>query len=207
MKSNNPSLSFHDFPIVILCGGKSSRMGEDKTLLPFGKYDSLIHFQFERLTTFFSNVLISSKNHTFDFLDQNPSVILYDNEKNIYSPLIALKSILKQLNVPRVFILTVDTPFVNINTIKQIIEKSDDYEITIASTLEKTHNLCGVFSQSLLEKIETMLEKDIHKIGYLIKQSHSQILKFENEEEFLNLNTKYEYEQALQLLKNNKSGV
>ncbi|MFA6788607.1 MAG: molybdenum cofactor guanylyltransferase MobA [Arcobacteraceae bacterium] len=201
MKRNNPSLSFHDFPIVILCGGKSSRMGEDKTLLPFGEYDSLIHFQFERLSVSFSNVYVSSKKHTFDFLDKNSSVILYDNEQTVHSPLIALQSILKQLDAPKVCILTVDTPFVRINTLKLLIEKSDDYEITIASTLERTHHLCGVFSQSLLEKIEHMLEQDIHKIGYLIKQSHSQILKFENEEEFLNLNTKDEYSKALQQLK------
>lgn len=193
---------FHDFPIVILCGGKSSRMGEDKTLLPFGEYDSLIHFQYQRLSAFFKSVYISSKNHHFSFLNNEASaVMIYDKNPTIYSPLIALKSILEEVNAPKVFILTVDTPFVTISTIQKLIEQSCEYEITVASTCEKTHNLCGVFSQSLLENINVMLEKDIHKIGYLIKQSKSQTVLFDAEEEFLNLNTQSEYKQAIHKLK------
>lgn len=201
MKKNNLLLASCDFPIVILCGGKSSRMGEDKTVLPFGECDSLIYFQYQRLSSFFKSVYISSKNHHFSFLEQNSSVMVYDKNQTTYSPLIALKSILEEVNAPKVFILTVDTPFVSIKTIQQLIEQSGEYEITIASTTEKTHNLCGVFSQSLLETIKRMLENDIHKIGYLIKQSKHQVITFDAEEEFLNLNTKSEYIKALELLK------
>lgn len=176
-------------------------MGEDKTLLPFGEYNSLIQFQYNRISSFFSHVFLSTKNHKFDFIKENNPSILYDNNNDMYSPLIALKSILEQINNDKIFILTVDTPFVEISTLIKLIEESENYEITVASFEDKVQNLCGVFSQSLLEKIEDMLNNDIHKIGFLLKKSETKIIDFMAEEEFINLNTKSEYYRALEILK------
>ena len=57
-----------EIPCVILSGGKSSRMGEDKSLLPFSSSSSLIEFQYRRLEPYFKNIFISAKNDKFDFL-------------------------------------------------------------------------------------------------------------------------------------------
>ncbi len=51
-------------PCVLLCGGKSSRMGADKCFLKFGG-QSLVKWQFERLCGLFENVFISCKNDKF----------------------------------------------------------------------------------------------------------------------------------------------
>lgn len=176
-------------------------MGENKTYLPFGNYNSLIEFQYQRLRQVFNRVFISSKISNFDFLDAQTPWVLLDNHPNIYSPLVALKSILEQVKTSQVFILTVDTPFVSVKTIQTMIENAEKYDITIAYTSEKNHHLCGVFSQSLLPKIKDMLEKDIHKIGYLIQQSRTHKVLFDNEEEFLNMNTQLDYKEALNRLK------
>lgn len=55
-------------PCVILCGGKSSRMGEDKALLPFASSNSLTQYQYDRLESYFKNIYISSKIDKFSFL-------------------------------------------------------------------------------------------------------------------------------------------
>lgn len=202
MRNKKQPLAFYDFPIVILCGGKSSRMGEDKTYLPFGEDNSLIEFQYKRLREVFNNVFISSKTSNFDFLEPQTPWVLLDNNPNIYSPLVALKSVLEQVTTSQLFILTVDTPFVSVKTIQTMIESAFKYDIVMACTTEKNHHLCGVFSKSLLPKIDTMLSNDIHKIGYLIQQSHTHKIQFDNEEEFLNMNTKLDYLKAKNILKN-----
>ena len=57
-----------DIPCVIFAGGKSSRMGEDKALLPFGKFPTLSEFQLHRLNQIFKNVYISCKDRSkFNF--------------------------------------------------------------------------------------------------------------------------------------------
>ncbi|EAI3380799.1 molybdenum cofactor guanylyltransferase, partial [Campylobacter coli] len=49
---------------VILCGGKSSRMGEDKSKLIF-KNQTLTQFQVEKFSKIFKNVYVSAKEDKF----------------------------------------------------------------------------------------------------------------------------------------------
>ncbi|AYJ78971.1 molybdenum cofactor guanylyltransferase MobA [Aliarcobacter cryaerophilus] len=187
-----------EIPCVILSGGKSSRMGEDKSLLPFSSSNSLIEFQYKRLKPYFKDIFISSKIDKFDFLDDKTKLIL-DINQDIYSPILALQTILEKFD--KVFIITVDTPFVKLETIEKLINSSNNFEITIAQTLEKTHNLCGVFSKNINTIISFMIKDDIHKINYLVKNSKYQIINFNNEDEFLNINDRKEYEKALNIIK------
>jgi len=181
-------------PCVILCGGKSSRMGEDKALLPFDKYNSLVQYQIERLKPYFKNIYLSSKTNKFDFACN----IIYDKEE-VSSPMIALKTILSALEDEKLFIITVDTPFVSLSSIEKLYELSDGFDITVAQTL-KRHNLCGIFSKTILNKVIEMVDDDFHKVGALLKRVNTSYITFEDENEFLNLNTPDEYKQAMEII-------
>lgn len=187
-----------EIPCVILSGGKSSRMGEDKSLLPFSTSKTLIEYQYNRLKPYFKDVYISSKIDKFDFL-KNEFLIL-DENKDIFSPILALNTIFNKLPNQKVFIITVDTPFVSIETISNLINQSLDVDICIGETEEKTHNLCGVFSSSINISIKSMIEKDIHKIFYLIKNNNHKIIQFYNNDEFININNKNEYIKASEII-------
>lgn len=184
-----------DIPCVILCGGKSSRMGEDKALLPFSNYKTLTQYQYERLKPHFKEIYLSSKTNKFDF-DAN---IIYDEKYEESSPLIALKSIFEKLESEKVFIITVDTPFVKISSINELLNNSFTYDITIAKT-EREHNLCGVYYNSCLSLINDMLLDDNHKIGLLLEKLKTNKIKFYDENEFLNLNKIEDYNKAKELI-------
>jgi molybdopterin-guanine dinucleotide biosynthesis protein A len=180
---------------VILSGGKSSRMGEDKSLLPFSSSQTLIQYQYDRLKPYFKNIYISSKTDKFNFLEKD-SLIL-DKNKDIFSPILALDTIFEKFKDQKIFIITVDTPFVSVDSIYKLIKESKDYDICVAQT-EKTHNLCGVFSSNISSTIKTMIQNDIHKIGYLLNNSIHKILNFPNDGEFININNKDDYKIALE---------
>ncbi len=169
-------------------------MGEDKSLLPFSSSKTLIQYQYDRLKPYFKNIYISSKVDKFDFLEKN--LLILDENKDIFSPILALDTIFKKFENQKIFIITVDTPLVSIDSISKLIDASINYDICIAQT-EKTHNLCGVFSSNISLTIKTMIENDIHKIAYLINKNKNKILKFPNNSEFLNINNKEEYEESL----------
>lgn len=177
-------------------------MGEDKSLLPFISSSSLIEFQYQRLKPYFTNTYISSKSNKFDFSYNflSESNLILDENQEIYSPILALYSIFRKLPNQKIFIITVDTPFVTINSIKELIANSKGFDITIAQT-QKSHNLCGIFSSNIVFQVEEMIEKDIHKVNYLVKNSNHNIVKFFDNNEFININDKNDYEKALTFIK------
>ncbi len=172
-------------------------MGEDKSLLPFSSSNTLIQYQYERLKPYFKEIYISSKNNKFDFIDEK-SLIL-DENKDIYSPILALDTIFKKFENKKVFIITVDSPFVSIEAIKKLIDESIETDICVAKT-EKIHNLCGVFSSNIRKTINEMISEDIHKIFYLIRNNNHKIIEFSNDHEFININNKNEYELSIKYI-------
>ena len=182
---------------VILSGGKSSRMGEDKSLLPFSSSKTLIEYQYNRLKPYFQNVYISSKTNKFDFIDEE--FLILDENKEIFSPILALDTIFNKFKNEKIFIITVDTPFVSLKTISELINQSYEVDICIAET-QKTHNLCGVFSSNINSFIKVMIKDDIHKIFYLIKNNNYKIIHFDNHDEFININNKDEYQKSLEII-------
>lgn len=187
-----------DIPCVILCGGKSSRMGEDKALLPFFNSNSLTEYQYDRLKPYFKNIYLSSKTNKFNFLKEKSNNLILDKEGES-SPIVALESIFEIINSSKIFIITVDTPLVKIESIKKIIEESTNYDICVAQTT-RIHSLCGVFNKSCLLNIKNMLSKDIHKVGFLLKKMNTNYVNFQEEDEFINLNDKTEYSKAKTLI-------
>ncbi len=173
-------------------------MGEDKSLLPFGGYDTLVEYQYNKFSKLFKKIYLCAKANKFTF---NPNII-YDSNKTVFSPMIALETIFDTLKDDKVFIITVDVPFINTSTIDMLIKSSQKYTVTIAKDKHKTHNLCGVFEKKILADIKKLLKNDIHKINYLIKNTTSyQELEFDNKNQFLNLNTTEDYNKALYISK------
>lgn len=182
-----------DISCVIIAGGKSSRMDQDKALMRFRNYDSMAKYQYKKFQKIFKKVYISSKTNKFDFLDSNNLIL---DQNSIFSPMVALASILKNINTPNVFIVSVDMPLISNDTIYSLINSSKilNSEITVAKEKNhKRHNLCGVFNRSIYPKVHKLINKDIHKIDILINSCDYKEVLCEESSEFVNINTKKDY--------------
>lgn len=184
-----------NFPCVILSGGKSSRMGEDKSLLEFHN-STLVLYQYHRLSNIFKNIYISAKTDKFN---ENVNLIFDTNES--FSPMIALDSIFNYLLDEYVFIVSVDTPFVDENIINKLYNNIQNYDVCIAKTQNFRHPLCGFYKTNLKILTHDLIKSNKHKIGMLLKLSKTNEVSFEDETKFLNVNTKLDYEKAKQTLK------
>ncbi|MDQ7047120.1 MAG: molybdenum cofactor guanylyltransferase MobA [Sulfurovum sp.] len=181
-----------EFPLVIIAGGKSSRMGKDKALLPFGKYPTLTEFQYQRLSLYFQDVYISSKTNKFDF----DCVVINDTHKE-HSPLVALLSIFETLKVDEVFILSVDTPFINKEVIESILKSRNlKSDIVVAKSPSGIQALCGCYKRSMLALAYVQLEKGDHKLLNLLALANTDYIEFEDDDPFTNLNHPQEYREA-----------
>jgi len=188
-----------NIPCVIFAGGKSSRMGEDKSLLPFSSFDTLTEFQLSRLQKIFKTVYISTKDSSkFNF---KAAFIEDIKTGDTFAPTAGFVSIFEHIKEDRFFALSVDSPFVNINEIEKILEAdSDAFNATIAKTDFGTQPMCGIYHRSLYTAFKDMLENDNHKLGFLLKNSKTKYVNFKDEKPFLNLNHPHEYQEALKLI-------
>ena len=191
------NIPFH-ISCVIFAGGKSSRMGQDKSLLPFGGYNSLAEYQYQRLSKLFDNVYISAKEKKFDF---DAHIIEDSSTETVFAPTAGFEAMFRELGDERVFVLSVDTPFVSEKEIKRLLHNDrNDLDAVIAKTASGSHPMCGIYHLSLLPEFETMLQEDSHRLGQLLKNSKTEFVMFDNEEPFANLNHPHEYEAALKTL-------
>ena len=186
-------------PLIIVAGGKSSRMGSDKALLPFAHSKTLTQFQLDRFKNDFLSVHISCKNKDkFDFKAQ---FIEDDTSYPQSSPLVALMSILTHFQTP-VALLSVDTPFVTQEIFASLqAHLSQDYDAAVARSSFGTHPLCASYRPCIQTQIATMLKEDNHKIGNLLNTISTCYVDFDSDEPFFNLNYKSDYEKAQKQLK------
>lgn len=211
---------------VILAGGKSSRMGRDKTLLPFGGFATLTHYGAHKFGRIFERVFVSSKFEKFDpplplikdadteeisqsnlseasdkNTPTNSAQILAQDTSNLsepaFSPMLALYSILKNFPNESVFIIPADMPFVSEECARELYKFTGEYDMVIAADELHTHSLCGFFSGDLANAAGKLFAAGEHKIGLLRDRCRCKIVKFANADEFFNINYQADYEQAL----------
>lgn len=184
---------------IIFAGGKSSRMGQDKSLLPFGAYATLAQYQYERLQPLFRRVCISTKEtDKFDFTaDIIPDIV----ETGIFAPTAGFVSVFEHLSDEKVFVLSVDTPFVDETIIRRLLDAdNDELDAVVAQSPAGSHPMCGIYHRSLLRAFKSMLADDNHRLGMLLKNSRTRFVAFDDEAPFANLNHPHEYEKALSRL-------
>ena len=179
---------------VIFAGGKSSRMGEDKALLPFGKYSTLAEYQYKKLQKVFHHVSLSAKNDKFDF---DCHVILDREEES--SPLVGIISMFEILkDADAIFILSVDAPFVDKAVIQDIMQKEkSEADVIVAKSPSGIQPLCGLYKRSILPFAKEQYKQGNHRLQDLLARVKSEVIPFQNNTPFTNLNHPQEYEEAL----------
>jgi molybdopterin-guanine dinucleotide biosynthesis protein A len=176
---------------VIFAGGRSSRMGQDKALLPFRGYDTLAEYQYRRLGKWFEHVYISAKDDKFPF----EANVLRD-KYTASSPMVALASSLEDVDEDEIFVISVDMPFVDEKIISKLFEQfyaHSDSEIVIASSTNGTEPLCGIYNKSVLDKTKALVLSDKHKLKDLLDVCRTYTMACDRDEVFANLNTIDEY--------------
>lgn len=194
MPTNTP---LFDLPCVIFAGGKSSRMGRDKALLPFGGYATLAEYQYARLSRLFASVFVSVK--TPAALPNSLRCIADDPSLELFAPTAGFISAFRSLDAERIFVLSVDTPFVDTEIIAALMRADGPgVDAVVARTAQGTHPLCSIYHRRLLPRFETMAASGEHKLGKLLQSINAEYVDFEDEACFSNLNHPHEYEEAVE---------
>ncbi len=176
-----------DIACVILAGGKSSRMGKDKALLPFGGYSSLAKYQYEKFSKIFKSVYISAKENKFDF----ECNLILDRYQE-YSPMHALSSIFETIDFENIFLISVDMPFFSKEMVYKLKEMHTN-EITCFNLNDNIEPFGAIYNNSLKNRIERFLKEGNYKLKNLILNSEYTTLTTSKNTDFININYQKEY--------------
>lgn len=180
---------------IILAGGQSSRMGENKAFLPLGN-TTFIQSLIKTLEPLVERVIISGN---YDVYKSLGYPVVEDEHFNC-GPLAGIYAGLKWSNTDWNIVVSVDAPFVDGFTFKILKEEIDSLQQAIVvETPTRKMPLIGVYHKSCKEKIEQALEqKSLKVMGVLDELKTKCIMVNESYEHVLtNINTPQEYQDSL----------
>ena len=178
---------------IILAGGKSSLMGEDKGLVMLnGK--PMVQYIIEVLKEVVSDIIIISNNESYTkFGIPVYADIIKDKGPvgGIYTGLYHSKT---ELN----FCISCDVPMISSDFILWLLKRSGKSYITIPMYKDKVHQMIGVYSKHVLSNFKESTEKEHLKLSQVNSDMACEIIDIEKEYAnfdeliFSNINTKNE---------------
>lgn len=173
--------------IIILAGGKSSRMGEDKGLMTlFGR--AMIGYVLDKALELSPDIIIVSDNPNYAQLGFE---VVKDKYK-AKGPLAGIFSGLSSSPHDRNLVLSCDIPYVKIGLLKYILYQSEGYDITVPKHKDRIHPLMGVYYKSCVVEFQKRIEQDKLKITDAFEALNVNIVEADefDDVEFKNLNSK-----------------
>jgi molybdopterin-guanine dinucleotide biosynthesis protein A len=188
---------------IVLCGGKSTRMGSSKALLPFGSETML-----QRVVRLLGEVVspivvVAAADQDLPALPRD--VIVTRDERDARGPLEGLRAGLKALppHVDAVYVTSCDVPLLIPNFVRQMLELARGYDIAVMEIDGFTHPLSAVYRRATLPFVEDLLAKDRLRPAFLFELVKTRRVQPEEMtadpdlRTLRNLNTREDYERAL----------
>ena len=193
---------------TVLAGGKSQRFGEDKCQVKLGE-KLLIDYILSEIIDEFQEVLLIS-NNSINFKKSEKISLVNDFKKDLGplgGVLTAMKWIKKKnKNYQWISTFPADTPFFKKQILKDFLQtlKHDESKLFFIRSDDTRHNIFGLWSIDLLDRLEEDLNKGERKVEIWANSIgvKSINMQFENKNPFFNINTKEDLEKAEKILKN-----
>jgi molybdopterin-guanine dinucleotide biosynthesis protein A len=205
---------YKDITGIILSGGKSSRMGRNKSLLKVGD-TTVIERVRDLLKSIFQDViLITNDPEEYKFL----GLTMFEDVYKHRGPLAGIHSGLVHSSTDVNYIISCDIPFMTQEMIKYLVDYKTDKKVTIAKAVGFIQQLAGKYSKACVSEAEEMLKEQIKaerrddiqrkrrcNVLKLVDRVGAEIidaekLPFYNEDLYFNMNKTEDYELLLNKL-------
>lgn len=199
-----------DATAVVLAGGKSSRMGEPKALLPF-EGEPLIAHTVRRLARLFPRVIVVAA--PGQFLPDLPARRV-DDELPHRGPVGGICYGLKATSTPLAFVASCDAPFLNLRLISYLVSRIDEHDVAVPSWQGRLQPLHAVYRRSVVPRLEEQIARGELRPVTLYERvptrvvGEEEVRRFDPEGlSFLNMNAPEDYRAALALWEERKKSA
>lgn len=187
---------------IILAGGKSRRMGEEKGLLCFGgKY--MIEYAISVLREVCDKIIISENSDAYNFLGYPVVADIFPNS----GPMGGIYSALKHSDTELNLVLSCDMPFITKEMLYYLIENSTEHDVAVPwYGGRKFEPMCAVYHQRVIPVFERFIKENNFRIPDAYKELKTNKIQMSDDLEvynpilFENINSKIELQKAVQVL-------
>ena len=168
---------------VILAGGLSTRMGQDKGLINYnGK--AMVEYCIEALKPLCSEITISTNNPDYSRFGYK---LIHDVYKEI-GPIGGLHAALRAASNDAILVCPCDMPLIKSEDFKKIIDDKKESTAVVQSSTQKVYPTLGYYPKRSLTTIINQIEKKQYKLQLLLKELNAQYIGIDDENALLNFN-------------------
>jgi molybdopterin-guanine dinucleotide biosynthesis protein A len=190
---------------IILAGGKSLRLGRNKSLENIGG-KSLIRWVIDRLAILSTEIIIATAHG-----EEVPcsSDVMVKTVADIHTgkgPLAGIYSGLTASSNSRAIVVSCDTPFLSVSLLEYMTKICSKFDVVVPRIEMKTEPLCAVYSKNCLAPIRALLKQNELKIIELFPMvtvryiEVAEIDRFDPEHlSFFNINSQADLDRARSL--------
>ena len=191
---------------IILAGGPSSRMGQDKAELRLPPPDGprVISHVINALKQVVSgaDILIVGEGREMLGYPTVPDVLPG------HGPLVGLYSGLRETQREWNFVLACDLPLVQPALLHGLLSLASDEYDAVVPRLEQTHTTCALYRRSIMPALERLLAEDVRRMRDLLPAIRTRYVEEDELKEwdeglrsFVNLNTWGDYERVAEVIR------
>jgi molybdopterin-guanine dinucleotide biosynthesis protein A len=188
---------------IVLCGGKSTRMGTPKALLPFGP-ETMLQRVVRLLADVVSPIVVVAAVDQ-PLPDLPGHVIVTRDEQEGRGPLEGLRAGLKALpaDIETAYVTGCDAPLLEPAFVREMLDLANGFDIAVMEIDGFPHPLSAVYRRSVLPDVEDLLAANRFRPVFLFDRvktrrvRRSEIASDPELRTLRNLNTGADYEQAL----------
>jgi len=183
-----------DLAGIILAGGSSSRMGQDKALLDYGNGPA-VQSLIGQLNPLCAEVLVvSSRHHAGQF----GNVRIIPDEQQGMGPLMGILSGLEAASNELCFVMGCDVPKVNIESIKRLYSDVLKADIAALSLKEgQIEPLYAVYRRSVRIQARTLLDAGKKRVQALFQSCRTVTVNLPESDWLVNVNTPADFQQYM----------
>lgn len=172
---------------IILAGGKSSRMGEDKGMMGFnGK--PMISYIINTLSKLTDKILIVANRKDYEVF----GLPVYSDLVLDKGPLAGIITGLSATTTDKNWMISCDSPFVSEDLLIRLMEDTETYDAAIPTYNSRIHPLTACYKKSALGLLKDELEKDHLKLRKAVEVLQVNYVNADlyDSENFKNFNSK-----------------
>jgi molybdopterin-guanine dinucleotide biosynthesis protein A len=191
---------------LVLCGGKSTRMGLPKATLPFGE-----ELMLQRVVRLLGEVVapivvVAANEQEVPVLPDD--VFVTRDERAGRGPLEGLYAglLAAQQRVEAVYATSCDVPLLAASFVRQMIAELADHDIAVPTEDRFHHPLAAIYRTKVVASIRELLDEDRLRPAFLFEKADTNRVPVDDLRQadpelrtLMNLNTPADYRRALEL--------